>query len=211
MIENIENIIQLVLTCACTVVSFRRIFFTPHRRAWLMIGLSSFAYFLGDLYWQLYLVFYAHTPPYSHIPDISWLASYMFLILLISEIQHEDTAKHRSRILWLAFVFTAGMCVFYSILSGDYISNVLYALIMGVLIWKAADGLLYLRRYRISAPGKRLLYYSVLILCASEYISWTASCFWMGDTLFNPYFLANLSVSVSFLLLLSSLEKAVKE
>lgn len=208
MIESIENLIQLTLTAVCTAISSRRAFRT-RKRVWAMLGLSSFAYFLGDLYWQLYLIFYGITPLFSNISDISWQASYLFLLLLLSEVQDEGMRRYRSRALWLVPVFTTGMCVFY-MQWGDYIANVIWALIMTHLIWRAAAGLLY--RHRTGeAAEKRWLSIAVLVLCAAEYASWTLSCFWIGDTLLNPYFWANLAVSLTFIMLIPALGKAVSE
>ena len=48
-----------------------------------------------------------------------------------------------------------------------------------------------------------------LIFCLLEYALWTVSCFWMGDTMANPYFWFDLLITGCMLLFLPALEKAV--
>ena len=67
MIESIENGIQLVTTAVCTALSVSRAV-RSGKRVWLLLALASGVYFLGDLYWQLFLIFYGETPDYSYIP-----------------------------------------------------------------------------------------------------------------------------------------------
>jgi hypothetical protein len=42
-----------------------------------------------------------------------------------------------------------------------------------------------------------------------EYCLWTASCFWVSDTLANPYFWFDFGLSGSAVLLLIAAERAV--
>jgi hypothetical protein len=55
----------------------------------------------------------------------------------------------------------------------------------------------------------RRLYAMILLLCAAEYATWTASCYWTGDTIANAYFWFDTVVSVTFMLLPPALGKAV--
>ena len=61
MIESVVNAVQLILTALTAALAL--IFaITTRRREWLMTGLFAGTYFLGDLYWQLYLFFFGVTP-----------------------------------------------------------------------------------------------------------------------------------------------------
>ena len=71
MIEIIENAIQLITTGICTVVAVRK-GVLEQNRAWIVLALASGVFFLGDLYWELFLVLYGRTPAYSYIPYLSW-------------------------------------------------------------------------------------------------------------------------------------------
>jgi hypothetical protein len=204
-IESIENLIQLAVLGICFIISAQH-YYASRLHAWAMMFLATFVYFLGDLYWQLYLIFFGVTPYYSHIPYLSWYASYLFLILLIASLRGEDRKKVHSSLMFLIPVFTSCMAFFY-MLKGDYISNVVCAIIMGVLIWQATEGLVMAgKEGREKAGG---LYIAILALCAAEYASWTCSFFWEEDIITNPYYLADTLLSLAFLMLPFALRKAV--
>lgn len=207
MIESIENGIQLVTTAVCTALSVGRAV-RSGKRTWLLLALTSGVYFLGDLYWQLFLIFYGETPDYSFIPYLGWYAGYVFLLLLLLEVRGPRPAVPRSRLLWLFPVFTVGMGVFY-LQWGDWIGNITAAILMGLLLWHAADSLSFWRS--VQERGKRLLAWAVVLFCAAEYAAWTSSCFWMGDTLKNPYFWFDTLLSICFLLFPWALRKAEEQ
>lgn len=214
MIEIIENSLQLVTTGLCMIVSLRK-GILQQSRAWVILALASGVFFLGDLYWELFLVLYGITPEYSYIPYLSWYAAYLFVLLLLFALREDNSRRsgreHR-KILWIIPVFTAGMCIFY-MQYGDWIGNIISAVLMGLLIWHAADGLLCVREYQKELHGGGMadagIYMVVLLFCLSEYGAWTTSCFWMGDTWRNPYFWFDTLLSVVFLLFPAALGKAV--
>ena len=175
-----------------------------------MLFLSAFVYLLGDLYWQLYLVFYGETPPYSFIPYLSWYASFLFLLMLIIGLEKERRKAFHKPILWLVPVFTLGVAVFFTVRGGGIIDAIVSVTIMTALIYRALGTLL--SRYKETTfKNSRMLYVLILICAFSEYASWIISCFWMGDTLLNPYFWSDTLLSVSILLLPAALKKAVDE
>ena len=210
MIETIDNMIQLLATGICSGIAFHRAYITQ-QRVWIKLGLSSFVFFLGDLYSVLYLWFYDRTPHYSNIPYVGWYASYLFLFLLLSDMQNENKRVYRHRALWLIPVFTLGMCIFYMWVSewSSTVDNLTHCIVMTLLLWRAVVGFLEIRRNPVSAAGQRRLYITVLILCVAEYATSTVSCFWMGDTLSNPYFWFDLLLSATYLLMPAALKKAV--
>lgn len=209
MIERIDNLIQLLTTAVCTVICIRCALLSREReRGWIFLGLSSFVFFLGDLYVQLYLEFYDKTPHYSNISYLGWYAGYLFLFLLLSDIQNSRCAAFRNRLLWLIPVFTAGMCIFYMQWDNP-LECIVHAVVMTLLLRRAVIGLLCTRKAEPESARRRMLYINVLVVCAAEYITSTVSCFWMGDTLANPYFWFDAVLSFSFLVLPASLKKAV--
>jgi hypothetical protein len=82
MTEIVENTIQLVMTGACSGIAVYRAV-RDNERAWALFALFSGIYCLGDLYWLLYLLFFGNTPQHYSVADMSWNASYLFLLLLI--------------------------------------------------------------------------------------------------------------------------------
>ncbi len=221
MIERIDNIIQLVTTGTCAVVALYQAVRLKDR-AWSVLGLFSGVYFLGILYWLLFLLFYGHTTEYSYIPDLCWYSSYLFLMLLNIYVRGESSGKDSFPVgpgaemreiihsirpsLWLVPVFTAAMCIFY-MQYGDFLSNIIAALLMTGLIWHASAGFLSSGEEK-GKNKNRGVYAVTLLFCFTEYALWTTSCFWMGDTLANPYFWFDLLLSITFLLFIPALRKA---
>ncbi len=221
MIEAADNIIQLITTSVATVVALYRAA-RLKSRAWSMLGLFSGVYSLGLLYWLMFILFCEANPEYSHIPDLCWYSSYLFLLLLVIYVREESTGKdsfymapgetlidvirRMAPVLWCIPVFMAGMCIFY-MTHGDYLGNIAAAVLMTGLIWHAASGLLSLKGQN---DCKKPLYYVILLFCFTEYGLWTTSCFWMGDTIVNPYFWFDLLLSLTFFMFVWALGKAVR-
>lgn len=215
VIESTDNIIQLFTTGFCAGLSAYRAFKTG-RHAWVLLFFAAFVYFLADIYWQLYLVFYGETPHYSYIPDAGWYACYLFLILLVNDIRGRRDKTPYNRFLLLIPVFTVGMCVFY-LQFGDFIGNILAAVLMSILIRVTVDALIQCKRRELlkndalhTDRNRNGLYISVLVFCFAEYAAWTTSCFWMGDTFANPYFYFDTVLSLTFLIFPHALRSALK-
>ena len=212
MIESFENAIQLLTTGICTVIALRR-GIRMISRAWIILALASGVFFLGDLYWELFLALYGRTPVYSYIPYLSWYASYLFLLLLLLELRGENAGSRHRKVLWIIPAFTAGMCIFY-LQWGDWIGNILTAVFMSLLLWHACDRLLFLHEQKRIHPGRAFgegwFCAAVLLFCLTEYASWTASCFGSYDTLAHPYIWFDTLLSAVFLLFPAALGKAVK-
>ena len=210
MIEALENGFQLCATGFCALLSLHRAR-TLEKREWALLSMFAGAFFFGDLYWLLYIIVYEKTPFYSFIPDLSWVTSYLFLLILLIHVRRNDPLRNPRypRALWLVLVPTVGMCLLF-MQSGDYISNLVYAFFMSGLLWHAISGLLDMRkRPERDTCGRRNLYLLSLLFCVDEYLLWTAS--WLfptaGDTLLNPYYWFDAALSVIFLLYLPVLRK----
>ena len=202
IVERIDNIIQLAATGLCTVIALRKAYIT-RKHAWVILALSSFVYFLGDLYWQLFLRYYGHSPKYSYISDVSWYASMLFMWLLLIEFRADRKNRSRSIVMWLVPAFTVGMCIFF-MQGGEYISNTVAAVLMYLLMGESVDGLLAIRKYHEEGMIRaRALYINVLAYCFITYGMWAASVHWAGDSVLNPYFWADTLISVCFLIRLN--------
>ena len=206
MIELIDNAINMAAAAICTVVAFIYMVRT-NKRAWVLLTLSSGVFFLGDLYWQLYLLFYGETPPYSYISDYSWYAASLLMFILLTEIRAMHGKWYCYRILWMIPVFTVGMAIFF-LQWGDPLGNLVTVGIRTSLLWNAFGGLLASRTVEEEKPN-RMFYALSAVYCLSEYSTELSSCFWMGDTIRNPYFWSDTVMSAVLLLLPIGLRKAV--
>lgn len=205
-VESIENLIQLGALGICVAVS-GQYYYSSKRHEWAMLFLAVLVYFLGDMYLQLYLIFYGEAPYYSHISYLSWYASYLFLILLIIDYRGKNRKRLKSPWMWLIPAFTAGMALFY-MLQADYISNIICAVLMSTLIWLAIEG--FVLAEEEGKKNARLFYITVLALCFTEYVSWTVSSIWTDDSITNPYFWTDSFLSLIFIYLPLPLRKAVE-
>lgn len=206
MIEILDNTFQLVVGGICILLAGRK-FVLSRRKEWMILLLVYCSFSLGNLYWLLYLLFYQRTPQYFYIADFSWWAGYLFLILLLKEVLGRE--KRKSIFIWVGPVFTAGMCIFF-MQWGQYLSNIIYATLMGIILYYSIQGLLPFYISSEKRSKRLMLCVVVLFTCLMEYAEWTASCFWTGDSLKNPYFWFDTFFGFCFPLYLPAVRRAVE-
>ena len=204
MIESLENALQIVILLFCSGVAVYRTI-ALKSRFWALLSLVFGSWVLGDLYWQVYLLYFGHVPQLSLVSDLSWDASYIFLFLLLRRIMDPEEPRMKGILPWLGPLFAAVMAVFF-MQWGKYTANTVTAVLMGNLLYHVLRGLKYMRGRR--RPGKAF-YVTVLAFCLLEYCMWTASAFFEGDSLLNPYFWFDFLLSVCFLCFLPAARKAV--
>ena len=203
MIESYENALQVFVLLACVSVSLYRS--TRYRsRTWALLSFFYGSWLLGDLYWQACLLFYNSSPRLPVVSDLSWYAGYMFLYMLLRQTAPPEAGKRKTRLAWLAPVFTFGMAAYY-MQYGQILSNILYASLMGLLVFSAIRRLADGETYR----AQRFLCLCVLLFVTAEYGMWTMSCIFVGDTIRNPYYWFDILMTVSFPFFLTATRKAV--
>ena len=219
MLDGIENALQIIALLICVAVALVRAL-RWRSRTWTLLGFFFGSWVLGDLYWTFCLIFYNTMPVVSIVSDLSWYASYIFLYMLLRHTALPETARERRLLPWLGVVFTLGMavwfCTFYVywnekqgenfILWGKVLNNLIYAVLMGLLMFSAIRRLMDRDRY----PNQRFLCTAVLAFCLLEYALWTASCFWFDVSLANPYYWIDFLLTGCFLLFLPATKRAVK-
>ena len=113
--------------------------------------------------------------------------------------------------------FTVGMAAFY-MQWGQIADNIAVAVLMTLLLLRCVYGLKLIagKGYYALArkenpegfdPAVKGLYQSMLWFCTIEYLSWTASCFFDGDTIANPYYWCDIALSVSIVFLIPALNR----
>ncbi len=207
MVEIVSNIIQIGVLCVCAVVS---IYFagTRQSREWLLFGLFSGSFLLGDLWWLLCLIFYGWDYGYSLIPYINWKASILFLILLLLQ-YHPVGRKPVHGAQRLIPVACGLMCVFY-MQYGAYVDNVITALFMSITIWIIVQRLLQIKKGEEGGAADRCLCLSALFFCVMEYALWTASCLDYDNPLRHLYEVFGFILTFSVVLFLPAIRKVVR-
>ena len=202
MLERYENAIQIATLAVCVTVSLFRA--AKYRsRSWTLLSFFYGSWLLGDIYWLNCLLFYGETPHISVVSDLSWYAALIFLYMLLRKISPPEELRDDGRVSWLGPAFTIGMAVFF-MLRGEIISNLIYAGLMGLLLFAAIRRLIPEDRTEQSC-----LPAMILIYCLLEYGLWTSSCFWNDAALFQPYYIFDLMITMCFPFFIPATGKAV--
>ena len=201
MIERYDNAIQIAVLAVCAVIAIYRA--VKYRsRSWTLLFFYYGSCLLGDVYWTVCLLFYDTTPQISVVADLSWYAAYIFLYLLLRHTSPPEEFAGTKPISWLGPVFAFGMAVFF-MLRGEIISNLIYAGLIGLLLFAAIQRIPEKRK-----PGhSSFLPVVILIFCLLEYSLWTASCFWDETVLLHPYYVCDILLTVSFLFFIPATKK----
>ena len=190
MIETIENAFQVLVLIICCIICMLQAIKRRDRSLTLLFFFYG-SYLLGDLYWQICLFYYKETPEVKWVSDMSWYGAFLFLYLLM-KLEEQNVfgenilplkKRHTPAKLWpyLSFVFTFGMGFFYMQL-GDVISNIIYAIIMGLALSRCFIAFADTKDAKLlnthSVRRLRQMAAVLLLFCILEYTMWTASCFW---------------------------------
>ncbi|MBR4777548.1 MAG: hypothetical protein IK007_08060 [Lachnospiraceae bacterium] len=210
MIDTIENTIFLSILLVCVIIDFIRAVKTK-KREWMLLFLFHVLYFISSIYYEMYILFFESDPVISHIMDIGWYASYLFLTLLLQNNRDPemDGKKYKSLILIPIFVFSmAAGFMWYS--QGDVFNNILCAVLMWILLRYTVKGALFNKeKYGKNYPAK-WLYRSSFIFCYLEYQTWVFSCIFFEDSWTNPYYISDMLMALSFLLFIPSVSVLLK-
>ena len=205
MTEIIDNAVQLSVTLVCAVFSLC-LFIKSRKQAYLILTCYYAAFSMGNIYWLVYDLITSYTPKIFYVSDLCWVAGYIFLLMLVTETAGEDERTYRHPAAWIFPVISAGMALFYC-QWGDYAENVIWCGIMGAAGWFAANGFIWSVRNKKNERRDFLI--SVMSLIIIEYILWTTSCFWVSDSMSNPYFWFDYMLSASAAVLFITNAKAV--
>ena len=205
MIDRIENLFQIAVLLVCVSVALSRAI-RQHSRTWTLLAFYYGCWILGDLYWLLCLIFFGATPLVSVVSDLSWYAAFILLYLLLRMTAPPGSHREKRLLPWLGLAFTLGMAAFF-IQWGEYISNLVYAGLMGLLLFSSIRRLMDAQDY----PAQRSLCTAILIVCMLIYGLWVSSCFMKAEVITEPYYWFDFLLTLSFVLLLPATQKAVAE
>lgn len=197
--ELFSNLLQLIVVSISAILATKLALEKKTVFYVLTAGaLDTFA--LGVLYWLSYQFFTEITPQIFYVADISWLASYLFFIALeLSTTEPGAKGKwHISMVIPIALGigFTIYFCQW-----GDILLNIAYMSALTVL------GCLALRNLKFSSSHWKNLHIFMLLFMVTEYGLWLSSCFWISDTLTNPYFWFDFALTAEMGLLLPLIKK----
>ena len=206
MLELWDYLVQLAVTAYGFCAALRE-YYRARRQPWFLLACFYGTFALGTLYWTLHLLLRQETPQIFYVADLAWIASFVFLLALALTLPPAEERRFRTGLCWLVPAVCLPQFVLY-VTHGDVISNVLMCGLTMLLACCAVRGLVFAGR---RGEGRlRRFYWTALAFAALEYALWTSSCFWISDTLSNPYFWFDLLLSLVLLLLRPALERAVE-
>ena len=204
--EVISNLLQAAVTLLGFFLGGIR-YLKSRKQEYFLLTCFYGTFALGTLYWTLHLLLRQETPQIFYVSDLAWLASYVFLLALTLTLADPEERQSRTGLCWLAPVFCLPQFVLY-VTYGDLLLNVLMCGLTMMLAWCAMRGLVWAKK---TENGRlRRFHGTVLAFTALEYALWTASCFWVSDTLTNPYFWFDFLLTLVLLLFLPAVRKAVE-
>ena len=227
LIEFWDYLVQF-LVCTAGFIGAARQFLKSRRQPYVLLACFFWTYALGTLYWTLHLLLLDATPQVFYVSELGWIASYIFLLTMEMTLPSAEELRFRTKLSWLAPAIAVPQFILY-ITYGDVFFNVLMCLGTMAAAWLSIRGLVFSRRGSVlQARGKedadfasgtaapvgqpadlRPFHITVLCFTALEYALWTSSCFWVSDTLSNPYFWFDFMLSASILAMLPATRKAV--
>ena len=201
MFEMVETWVQIVILIFCLGFALTCAIMKKNE-LWVLLTFFYGSYLLGDLYWAFNILFFGKTPDISLISDFSWYTMYLFLFLMFryAFAKHGYLKVVSKKPIFFVIpvvgpVFTALMAAFY-MQYGSYFSNVVYALLMGMLLYALIY--VFLNFKVIKSKSFRALCYLTLLLCVAEYGAWTMSCFFTEPTISNPFYIFDMLLTLIF-------------
>ena len=207
--EVVSNLLQAAVTLLGFSLGGIR-YLKSRKQEYFLLTCFYGCFFLGSLYWTLYLLLFSETPQVFYVSEFGWVASVIFLSMLQYTLSSEEERRFPCRKALSAVLIGAPLCIFYCTF-GDILSNLLWCGMMIIVSCFSIRGLAYARRQRGAAHNIKYFHIWVLCYATLEYALWTSGCFWPGDSIFSPYCWFDLLLAGCLLALLPAMGKAVQE
>lgn len=206
MLELIDNLSQFLVTLIVGSVA-GCLYCHSRKQAYFLLTCFYGCFAAAGLYWTLYYLLFSETPQIFYVSEIGWISGYIFLYLLQYVLSDKNERTFRCHAMWLSPVVGGVLLVLYCF-YGHILSNIVFNGMMILISWNAIRGLVYLRG-KEEARDLRCLHLVILCFCVAEYGLWTTSCFWVSNTITNPYFWFDFLLTAIMVLLLLVTRKAV--
>lgn len=136
-LELCNNILQIISLCILTLLSGHMALKQPNRLPLVCFTGAMLCYFLGDVFWTLYFAIKEYFPQYISASDISFVAAYIFLIVLSIVLQreyaHQESTKKAKIWAGITAIFVLVDCWICYLLVGGFFWNLMYALPLAIL------------------------------------------------------------------------------
>lgn len=204
MIEAFDNAFQLVILAICVVLSATRLFQTRSDE-WLMSSGFYGCSLLALTYWTAYLLVFGETPRYFYVSETGWVASRVFLLMLVAALDERRRPCAPVPMAWAAVAVMAPLFALY-VTHGDVLLNVVDCSIMTAIGFYTVRGM---AAAPLEGPeGDCRLHVAVLVWWLAQLAVWTTSCFQTPEA-YASYIASDLALSVTYLLLALEMRRAL--
>ncbi len=207
MTELLDNLTQ----SAATLIAFIAagvLYYRTHRQSFYLLACFLGCFMLGTFHWTLYVLLFNSSPQVFYVSELAWNASYLFLLTLEYVQATEEEKKFWHPALLLVPAFCIPQLILY-LSFGEILGNLFMVGLTMVVAYFAVRGFIYARKQSGEVRNMQYFHGAVLVIVFLEYCLWTSSCFWVSDTMSNPYFWFDLLLSAALLALVPATKKAV--
>ena len=204
MITNVSEAIQLAVLIACFVLALLRAL-RAHNAAWLSIVCFFACMLLGNIYYFGFLVVFGDYPHYSYIADLSWIAGYIFLLMLMVECDQKRGLTAPVLLAWIPVAIGAVCCVYYIYANGYPLLNVADNGLVAALGFFAVRGLVARPDEDLGngLASNRLLHVAVLAFFIVEEGLWLSSMIPDPSGDYAVYSIVNYALTLSYAAILA--------
>lgn len=207
-VELFSNLTQTAVSLVATILAVRIV--RGHRRVeYALCAGFLLAFALGILYWVTYQLLNLETPQIFYVADCAWVASTLFLLCLVLRVTCPQVKGYRHWGVYLPYAIALPLIVYFS-QWGDVVLNILSVGGLAVCGHISLKELLYHKKEGTRPPFVAL-HTLCLLFMLTEYALWLASCFWVSDTMTNPYFWFDFALTIEVGCFLLAVKKGVAE
>lgn len=185
--ELIDNLFQVILMSGAAILS-AGLAFRKKSRQLLILAFAYGTFAMGTIYWLLHLAITGMVPQIFFVAEISWGASYLFLLSL--QIARTEKIKIRCSIPGLLAAFIASnRILWYRILGPSYFFSTIFSLTVSVIVYLAVF------RLQTKVSGRRVDL-QLLILIILQMALYIVSRSMEDFQHFNLYFAIDISLTL---------------
>ena len=190
--ELIDNCFQVaVLFCAALAAIAAAL---RHKdRRFLILALFFICVSMGTLYWVLHLFIFGNVPQVFYVSEFSWLAAYLFL-LSFQMVRTDRVRPLLSLPSLFCALLTAAVVLAFQMFGPSYFVSAAFAGVMSAIV--------YLAVWRLQRRGGGLIDCWLLLCVGLQLLLFVVSVFMQDFTRFNLYFAVDITLTLSFAVLL---------
>ena len=191
--ELIDNCFQVAVLFCAAIAAIAAALRHKDRR-FLILALFFVCVSMGTLYWVLHIFIFGNVPQVFYVSEFSWLAAYLFL-LSFQMVRTDRVRPLLSLPSLFCALLTAAVVLAFQMFGPSYFVSAAFAGVMSAIV--------YLAVWRLQRRGGGGLTDCWLLLCVGlQLLLFVVSVFMQDFTRFNLYFAVDITLTLSFAVLL---------